>query len=240
MDAELRIAVCEDMEDERDKLLAAIAKSKQPSRVAAFSNGADLLKTFRKGLYQAVFLDIYMPEESGVDTARAIRALDEKVVLIFVTSSPDHTRDGYRLGVLKYIEKPYQEQEVHAALQLVAKLWQNREMLSLITKQGKVDVDLDEIRYVEVSNHTCILHMEEEQINADVNIENLASLLPSPRFVRCHRSYIVNLGYVKSVDRDFIMEDGEVVYIRGKDERKMASLFAQYLAMETRKMADGQ
>lgn len=196
------------------------------------------MESFRKGLYHIVFLDIFLQNVSGVDIARTIRARDDQVIIVFITSSGDYTREGYRLGALKYIEKPFEPDDVKAALELAWRLRQNRETCTLTTKQGKREIALNDIHYVEVSNHTCILHLENEQVQTNLNIDQMALLLSSPRFVRCHRSYIVNLEHVREVGRDFVMTSGDRVYIRGKDEKKMSDLFARYLAAETRRLGD--
>lgn len=238
MNATLRVAICEDNDADRQSASDAIQHSGFPVELSVFSTGADILAAFHKGRYHIVFLDIYLPNGNGVDIARAMRALDDQVTLVFFTSSSDFALEGYRLGALKYIEKPLVPVDIKAALELAWRLRQSRETCVLATRQGSREVALRDIHYVEVSNHTCVLHLERELVATKLNIDQVALMLSTPRFVRCHRSFIVNFEHVREVGRDFVMTSGDRVYIRGKDERKMADLFARYLAAETRELTD--
>ncbi|MEA5016716.1 MAG: LytTR family DNA-binding domain-containing protein [Candidatus Limiplasma sp.] len=230
----MRIAVCEDNPADLDCLLRAIESSGHLAQTDSFPDGPALTGRFAKGLYDIVFLDIYMPGQSGMDTARAIRAADPRTTIVFVTSSGDHTREAYQLEALKYIEKPFEPGAVKAALDLAWGLRQSLKLRALPTKQGTVELFLEDIYYIEVLGHSCILHLEKEKVQTPLGIESLAALLPSPNFLRCHRSFIVNLAHVQGMDRDFLMTNGDRVYIRGKDEKKMAAALARFLAAKTR------
>ena len=83
----------------------------------------------------------------------------------------------------------------------------------------RIDIPLDHIYYVEVRNHNCLVYTTNDVIEtgSKMTIEDFIPLLPLPRFMRCHRSYIVNLSYVQSVGRDFVMKNGHMVYIHRGD-----------------------
>lgn len=236
INAVLRVAICEDDGADLASILEAIDNSGYPTETASFSSGSKMLETYQEGQYHIIFLDIYMPGMNGVDTAQAIRAVDDQVVIVFVTTSMDHTREGYRFGVLKYIEKPFHPRDVKAALELAWRINKSREMCTISTKHGKQEAVFGDILYVEASNHMCNLHFANKRVQTNISIDGMALLLPPPYFVRCHRSFIVNLAHVKAVDRDFVMINDDRVYIRGKDVRKMTDLFARYLADESRRV----
>lgn len=234
MSAALRIALCEDDAQDAESLRDCIQQSGYLVWVEWFDSGESLLNSYEKGKYDVVFVDVYLPGMSGIDTVRAIRGVDSRIVVVFVTSSIEHTRDGYRLGALKYIEKPFSSDEVKAALGLAWILRDKQDVCVFATKSGEVRVPLETICYVEITNHTCMIHLESGMVETNMKIERLAALLPPPRFIRCHRSFIVNLEHVQSVDRDFVMTNGDRVYIRGKDLKKMTDAHTQYLFDVTR------
>ena len=76
------------------------------------------------------------------------------------------------------------------------------------------DILFGDIMYAEVQGKRCAIHTTTETITIFGSIDDLAAMLVSDRFLRCHRSYIVNFEYVKEIKRDFIMKNGERVYIR--------------------------
>ena len=78
----LHVAICEDNPEDAAFLRSCINAVGIPARCDSFESGEALLKAFRKGRWQLIFLDIYMPGITGIDAARAIRELDGGVVKI--------------------------------------------------------------------------------------------------------------------------------------------------------------
>lgn len=237
MQEPLTIAICEDLVDDAAALQACIEQSGYPTQTECFTGGEDFLAVFQKGRYHLIFLDIFMGGISGVETAIAIREKDSRVVVVFTTTSKDFALESYRLNALKYLEKPAKAEDVKDALELARSLREKREACTVYVKQNMMEVPLDTIYFIEVVDHACIIHLEDGTLKTDMRMDDFASLLPAPRFMRCHRSYIVNLDYVADIDRDFTMKNGEKVYIRGKDIKKMTDEYKRYLIGKTREGA---
>ena len=79
----MKIAICDDEKEERKKIIEYLIRYSKKNildiETAEFSGGSELLSVFEKNLYKVVFLDIFMGDVSGVNTAFQIRALDERV-----------------------------------------------------------------------------------------------------------------------------------------------------------------
>ena len=110
----LRIAICDDSEDDREILRSLLEKcyiSADEDVVYEFSQGTNAVSFLKKhpGEIDLLFLDIEMPKLSGMEAAEAIRAFDTSIQLIFVTGYPDYVFDGYRVGALDYLMKPVKE-----------------------------------------------------------------------------------------------------------------------------------
>lgn len=233
----LHTAVCEDDARDREHLLALIARggageARGTVLCDSFEDGGALLAGFFSGKYDLIFLDIFMKGQKGVDIARAIRETDADVVLCFTTSSPDYTRESYRLGALKYIEKPVREEDVAHALRLAELVRRDRQSLTLLIGGEYVSLALDSILFFETRDHAVHVHTTSGILRASqsIRIEDVEGMLPpTGQFLRCHRSFIVNLRHVVRIDRDFIMKNGERAYIRGGDEKKCADILKSYL-----------
>jgi len=115
----LKIAVCEDETDQRNRLLALLDESSIKNTYSVFENGEKLLKVFERGKYDLILMDIYMDSElSGIETVKLIRKKDKDISVAFVTTSKDHALESYRLSAIKYIEKPYSKENIENTLRL--------------------------------------------------------------------------------------------------------------------------
>lgn len=238
MEVPLKIAICDDMPEDAHALGCFAAQSAFPIAIEEFHSAEDFLATFKKGKYHIIFMDIYMGGKTGIEAVCEVRAIDPHVVVAFITQSAEHTLESYRLGALKYIEKPFQEMDIANALTLARALQEKCETWPVYVNQSRVDVPLDGIYYIEVIDHACHIHTESGVLQTDMRIEDFTPLLQQPRFLRSHRAYIVNLARVKGIDRDFIMENGEKAYIRGKDLKQIKEDYANYLASLVRRQMD--
>jgi DNA-binding LytR/AlgR family response regulator len=244
VDDELRIALCEDLASDRDLLLARVRESGIPAKCEAFTSGEALLEKYKPGLYHLIYLDIYMKKLTGMQTAAAIRAQDENVMLTFTTTSRDHAFEANKYRSLLYIEKPVTQPMIDHTLTLAAALRDKRknEALTIPIETGRVDVNYDDLTYVEVFDHRCVLHLRDgRQIVASTStsIDQLECALPKPRFCRTHRSYIVNFDMVKrSNGKDFEMKNGGIAYVTQKDRRRILGLYDEWLF--GRVMEDGR
>lgn len=234
MQEPLSIALCEDSPEDAAAMRAYIDQSGYPALTECFASGEAFLKGFEKGRYHLIFLDIFMGGISGVATAEAIRAKDSRVALVFTTASRDFTLESYRLNALLYLEKPARVEGVLYALELAWALRERREVCTVYAKRKRMEIALCSIHYIEVIDHTCIIHLEDGTVETDMRMDDFARILPPGRFLRCHRCYIVNLDHVAGVERDFIMKNGEIVYIRGKDIKKMGDAYKRYLVNKAR------
>jgi DNA-binding LytR/AlgR family response regulator len=96
-----------------------------------------------------------------------------------------------------------------------------------------------DIRYVEIFNKKSAIHLADETVTTYINITEMEELLTLPSFLRCHRCNIVNMDYIDGGaedERDFIMENGDRVYIGRNDRYKAKRAYREYIA----RLARGQ
>jgi DNA-binding LytR/AlgR family response regulator len=227
----LRIALCEDTPTDAELLAALIEIADVPHELSVFPTGEDFLAIFEKSAFDLVFLDVYMDELSGVQTAERIRELDTQVVIVFTTTSDDFTREGYRLNAYKYLLKPIAPEDVQDALDL-ALLKRDKAQgatIAIVTDNIPVVIPHSDIVYVEALNRKTIIYTTEADYVTTMTIDDLGKLLPPPRFLRSHRSFIVNLDHVEELESDFIMDTGARAYIAVKNHRKIKHAYDDYL-----------
>ena len=226
------------MEDDRQNLLAAIQACDIPTNCTVFTNGEDLVKSYIPQKYDLILSDIFMSNMSGIDTIREIRKKDKLIPVAFVTSSLDFALESYRLSALKYIEKPFQKEAVEEILNLA--LLQRLARPSLkIQKSGKEQlILLSSILYLEQHSHKLTIHYADG--SSEEFYEKLSSLLPQlpeDTFFNGHKSYCVNLSFVRHIDSEvkcFVMENMDNVPIRRESFVQAKAALANYLFDNTR------
>lgn len=234
----LQAAVCEDDPAEQQNLLALIGRSGIPTLCSVFSSGEAFLASFQPGKYDLILMDIYMGGLSGVETVAEVRKTDESVPIAFATTSVDFTLESYRLGVLKYIEKPAGEKAVRELLELALLKRDSRPRLFLKIEGVDVGVPFERILYVEQQAHGLLVHLTGgELLHATERLDALEPRFEGRGFFRCHKSFLVNLAYVRSFDRElmvFTIQGGENVYIRRESLAEARRAYESYLFRQAR------
>jgi len=241
----LQIAIFEDSAADAALLGEHIEKNGIHAELETFESGEAFLRSFRAGRYDLVFLDIYTKDASGATVAEGIyiaeqiREADWYVTLAFTTVSSDHALESYRLRAPKYLEKPVRAEDVKEALELALLKRRSRASITLLIGGRHTDIPQDSIHFFEQKNHVVKVHTSFGvlQTSQTVRMDNIESRLPSPPFYRCHHSFIVNMAYMREMNRDFfyfVTHNGDHVLIRHGAAGKMYKAFEDYHLAATR------
>lgn len=233
----LKAAVCEDNIEDMQHMRSIIEQSGFAVQAEYFDSGEKFITSFHSGIYDIIFLDVYMKGITGVEVAESIRRSDENVVLAFTTVSEEHALDGYRLGALKYLVKPACLANVQDALALAEMKRRLRKTGTFLVGGKYMEIAIDRILYLEQRDHTIWLYLDDEvlRLSQNMRMKKIADMLPSPPFIRCHHSYIANMDYVAELDRDFLMKNGETVYVRQADIKKCGDIYKAYMLDKIRR-----
>lgn len=233
----ISIAICEDEAKDALELQRLIRQSGVSADVHLYDNIEVFFSAFRPGAFQLIFLDVYFinPDSEnradGIDAALKIRETDGDVWLVFSTSSPDFATFGYKVKADRYILKPPDEQEVLSLLDRAVDHFrsQSDEVFMTVDRKRR-GIKLRDIRFVEASNKQSIIHTVDEAVRTYTTIDEIEKQLKLPSFLRCHRSYIVNMDFVESADRDFSIRGGGVAYIGHTNQWKVRKAYRDYIA----------
>lgn len=229
----LKIAICEDDTNEQDRLLNILKTSKYSNEITLFSSGEEFLSNFNPGQFDMIFMDIFMNDITGIDVVTKVRAMDKSVPVAFVTSSLEFTRESYQLDAIKYIEKPVTSNKIEDVLQLAFLKKQAIDKLEISINHTSTEYLLSNILYLEQNARSLNIYLTNgEVVVANKKLIEVESQLIGKGFLRCHKSYIVNLDYIDGVDRElsaFVMTQGSMVYIRKRSFREFQKLFEDYL-----------
>ncbi|MDO7846658.1 LytTR family DNA-binding domain-containing protein [Hymenobacter sp. M29] len=231
LSAPLTCLVVDDNEMNRLNLEHLIELTPQLELVASFANGLDCLNFFTQGgQADILFLDIEMPQLTGLDLVRILPVPPPDIVL--VTSHRDYAVDAFDLSVSDYVVKPVELPRFLQAVQRVVKGRQaapaatkpqaslaasatENEFLFVKVNKKLVQVRLDDILYIEALSDYCVLVLDKQKLIVYSTLRRIEERLPSPRFVRVHRSYIINMRRIEAVE-DHIVQFAKVEVPVGK------------------------
>ena len=220
----LRIAVCDDEESQRNHIAALLntylqSRSILHGQIDTFQSGDALLERIeeRSG-FDIYILDILMPELSGIDTGRRLRALGEGGEIIFLTTSNDFAADSYDVRAFYYLLKPVEQNKLFQVIDgAVEKLHRRRSSAVLVTTaNGPRRLLLEHIRYVErvgrFMRYYCTDGTVDSQSIRGSFREMAAPLLADRRFYLCGASFVLNCQHVTGVSgQTALLDNGQTV-----------------------------
>lgn len=232
----LKIAVCEDIILERldiiKKIKTALQKLSCDFDVEEFSSGEQLLNY--NGYFDVIFLDIKLQKLSGIAAARELRKTNIKSKIIFVTSFKEYVFEAFDVCAFHYLLKPVSQEKISSILSKILHEAHSDELnnLYIIIKKGKdtIKILLDKIYFFEVQNRIVIIHTKDSIIEYYDKISNIESSISKNNFFRCHRSYIVNLKYIKKFCKTEILLDNDEKILLSKNKySEFSKAFLKYL-----------
>ena len=206
----LQIAVCDDNIDELSNMVQLINLYRSSKHLnceyAVFPNGFDLISTLEKGkLFDIYCLDIIMPGFSGIDVAKVIRVFDKTAPILFFTSSPEFALDSYSVKAINYVLKPLTKEKLFFIFDdVIDQIKAEKEEDSIIVKsnEGIQKILIANLVFVEVIGRNVLYHLlSGKVIECTEAFSSVCdTLLKYKRFIKTHRSYIVNMQYVDTID----------------------------------------
>ncbi len=198
-----------------DLLKSYVEKTPFLELAGTFDNAPSSMDTIMKDEVDLLFLDINMPQINGLEFSKT---LSPSLKVIFTTAYDQYAIEGFRLNALDYLLKPinYTEffQAANKALEWF-KLIDNNRSTCIFVKSGyrMEKIDFKDILYIENQKDYVKFHLEDikEPLSSLMSMQSLEDKLPSKQFMRVHRSFIVNLDKVKTIERNCVVFGKEYV-----------------------------
>jgi DNA-binding LytR/AlgR family response regulator len=165
--------------------------------------------------FDLLLSDILAVGMNGIEAAEEIRRLGDKLPIVFISSTAEYALDGYRVNALRYLQKPVQIDKLREALlEAYSNIGKKRtEYLSFQVADKFYKVNYDDIIYLESMGRDTYVVTKTESITVHAKFSDMENKLPSDRFVRCHRSYIINMSEVKDIARYRFLTRAELRFL---------------------------
>ncbi len=206
----LQIAVCDDNIDELSNMVQLINQygtSKNYSfDYAVFPNGFELVSALEKGKRFDIYcMDIIMPGFNGIDVAKEIRDFDKTAQILFFTSSPDFALESYSVKAINYVLKPISKEKLFFTFdEILERIKADKSEDAFIVKsnEGIQKILISNLVFAEVIGRNVLYHLRSGKVIEC--IEPFSSvcnnLMKYGCFLKPHRSYLVNMQYVDTIE----------------------------------------
>ncbi len=230
----VHIAICDDEKYMSDKIKRMVSdffcRKNIDIAISQFSSGKELLKY--DGIIDILFLDIQMKDMDGMETARKLRSRKFKGAVIFITVLKEMVFQSFEVQAYDYLVKPIESSHFEKTMERLLASMRNAGETSLLVQKGHESsiILFEEIVFCEIIDRKVYLHLaSSEIIDFYDRIENLETKLDS-RFFRCHRSFLINLQYLKSYKNGTAyMENGREIPVSRLRSKEFSNVILQYM-----------
>lgn len=214
----LSIAVCDDEMLQccmlSKKIEKILGQMKLSCTIHRFYSGEALLKEAEH--FDILFLDILMQGLDGLQAAQIFRQKSSDQILIFISSSREYVWSAYDVEAFHYLLKPIDDRKLESVLLRAVRKTrkQPRRYLLIRRERQQEKLFLDNIRYFEIRGRMIDVHENGGCFTYYERIRLLEERLKGHGFFRCHKSFLVNLNYIDSYNRqELLLDDGERIPI---------------------------
>ena len=215
--------VVDDEEPAREELIALIGETgKDIDIIGEAFNGITALRLIAEKKPDLVFLDIQMPGLNGIEVAREIMSMENPPLIVFVTAYDEYAIKAFELAATDYILKPAHPRRLKKAFKRIYSLLKekgesNEKVKNLLSsysdekdkltriiaqregKDSRVLIDIEKASHFYAQGRDCFVVVAGEELKVRYSLKEIEARLEQTCFVRCHKSFLVNIKYVKEI-----------------------------------------
>jgi DNA-binding LytR/AlgR family response regulator len=216
----IRCVIIDDELLAREYIKNYIHKISQLELVADFNSPLKAVDLLKSGTIDLIFLDIHMPDISGIDFLKGLTHIPS---VIFTTAYQEYALEGFNLNAVDYLLKPFPFERFFQAVNKVIgketispqenrnealsiKLQSSRgvEYLTIRADRKFYKINYGDIIYIEGQKAYVTFHTMKRRITALASLKELEDMLPSEMFIRIHKSFIVSIHHINSLDGNIV------------------------------------
>ncbi|MBE6925050.1 MAG: response regulator transcription factor [Ruminococcaceae bacterium] len=233
----MKIVFCDDnaaaLEQIRSQVEVFFRQQGGPQpELAAYTSGQALLA--REQQVDIAFLDVEMPEISGIQMGVELKKRNPFVKVFIVTAYPDYLDDAMGAQVFRYLSKPVDADRLRLNLQEAVRQYHlDTRAYPVVTEDGVVVCRAEQIVCIEAVPRRVLIHTLDSVLVSTQTMEHWKNTLSLPCFYQTHRSFLVNMRFVSAIGRDKVLlkyGDRQMeAYLTRRRYSQCKDLFLQYL-----------
>ncbi len=172
-----------------------------------FQDSKSFLYSLDHNKYEVVFLDVEMPDISGINLSKEIHSLYRDCFIVFITNHPETVFNAFGVNVLAFVEKQHLEKEADSVWEKIINEKKHNKNVILQLKNNRIlTIAINQITYLEISMRKVYLFTIHKQkyVLKYVKLRDVFDLIAHPSFIYINRSCIVNLNHVRLLDSDHL------------------------------------
>lgn len=202
-----RVLIVDDEQPARAELAYMLGEIPTVELVGEAENGMDAVKKAKDLKPNLIFLDIQLPDLTGLQVAELINEFDLSIQIVFLTAYDHFAIEAFKLRAFHYVLKPYDLEDItqvfdtYVALQgkYLKTALSAKNKLAIETQKGIIYLSPSEIFFIEKHGRLVTISLELEKIEAIYTLNQLLIKLEPFSFFRTHKSFLVNLEHVKEL-----------------------------------------
>ena len=225
----LIISVCDDDPSQISSLRAMLTEWNQAVRITEYTSAEQFLFNYPDAPCDLLLLDIEMGDMNGMELARKLRNNGDMLPIIFITGYSEFMQDGYDVEALHYLLKPVDKDKLFAVLDRYASRHLTDNRVIFPSGDETVSINTDDIAYLEAfGKKTQITLKDGKEILCTCGLSAAAEKL-GEGFASCHRSYVVNIAYIRSISKtDITLDDGKKIPLSRRIYDSINKAFIEY------------
>ena len=229
-----KVAICEDEKIQVEECLRYFKLYQDrvdiKFNIDVYKSSEDFLKSEYED-YDVIVLDVLMDKLNGVELAKIIRKKSTLCRIIFITAMEKYWPEGFKLSASRYILKPLKKEEFFEGISaVITELKNQKKCVTLNCEDKIIKVPLSNIYYLEIYNRKVAIHSDGGVYYSKTSMKKWGSTLSPHGFAHTHNSYLVNMKYIRSLDKEkVILLNGEEIYISKRKYREFKDAFTRYM-----------
>ena len=205
----MRIAICDDESTHRTSLMDALLSSEtmpKDATISEYPGGTELMDAHMRCPHDVIFLDIEMEGISGLEAGQQIRNTDRNAIIIFLTSFDKYVFKSFRVEPFEYIIKPVDNWRISEVLGRAVR--KHREQYFIVDfkwKDKPYALRVCDIVFLESDMRHVIFVTNDNRYKCVGRLDEYERRLSPYGFLRCHQSYLINMSYIKSIEKKSIV-----------------------------------
>jgi DNA-binding LytR/AlgR family response regulator len=217
--AVLKSIIVDDEELSRNILKNFVGKTQNLEALALCADGIEASNYLSRHHVDLIFLDIEMPEMSGIDL---IKSLSKPPMVILVTSKREHAIEAFEYNVIDYVLKPFDYSRFLKAVNKAREIYSSKNEsqeddpdLFVKVDSRLVKIHSSDVIWIEALGDYIVINTEDSKYIVHNTMKGIESKLSSDKFLRVHRSYIVRLDKIETLDESVIVIKQKIIPIGG-------------------------
>ncbi len=231
----MNIAVVDDIEDDLIKYTSSIESSAKEviddCHFFRYSYTDDLLEDIDK--FDVVFLDCKMPGKDGIEIAEEIRKIRNDVILVFFSDYDSYVWKSFDCHAIYFIRKQYFKVEIDGVIERIDNAYKKLTPNLITIEDGKdfYNVDIRNVFYFEAEGKKLRIVSKDGERYVKYRISSIEKKVENFSFFKVHRSFIVNMAYVKAFGKDVLeMFDGRIISVSKYRYQEARNYYLKYMS----------